>query len=103
MIGVLLIGLLASVSAGDYRPSLSTLSGVDSSTLVNAMDDALLQCGKVYESLGSGYHDFMASSRVVSFFESSLPPGQKPGTIVLMGCGLAGLWMYGRGRRPGRR
>ena len=102
-IGILLAGLVLSVSTGGYPASLATLSGVDSATLVNVMDDAILQCGKVYESLGSGYHDFMASSRIVSFFESSPPPGRKPGTIALPGCGLAGLWMYGRGRRPGRR
>ena len=83
-VGILLVGLDLSVSAGG-APSLATLSGVDSATHGNVMDDTIDQCGKVIESLGDGYHDFMESSRIVKFFESLLPPDQKPGTIALLG------------------
>jgi hypothetical protein len=102
-IGILLVGLVLSVSTGGHPLSFATLSGVDSTTLANVMDDAIDQCGQVIESLGDGYHDFMASSRIVYFFKSLLPPDQKPGTIVLLGCGLVGLWGYGRGWGSGRR
>ncbi len=102
-IGILLAGLVLGVSTGAYHPSPATLSGFDSTTLCNAMDDAIDQCGKVIESLRDGYHDFMASSRIVYFFKNLLPPDQKPGTIALLGCGLVGLWGYGRGWGSGRR
>ena len=102
-IGILLVGLALSVSAGGFPPSLATLPSVDSATLGNVMDDAIDQCGTVIESVSDGYRDFMASSRIVHFFKSLLPPDQKPGTIALLGCGLVGLWGYGRGWGSGRR
>jgi hypothetical protein len=102
-IGILLVGLALSVSAGGFPPSLATLSSVDSATLGNVMDDAIDQCGIVIESIRDGYRDFMASSRIVYFFKSLLPPDQKPGTIALLGCGLVGLCGYGRRWGSGRR
>jgi hypothetical protein len=103
IIGFVLIGLLVGVSTGRFHPAFTTLDGLDSSTLVNAMDDAINCAGTVIEHLSAIYHDFVASSRIVYFFEHTLLPGQKPGTIVLLGCGLAGVWGYGRIRRPGSR
>ena len=98
MIGVLLIGLLLCVSVGIYQPSFTTLSGFDSATLVNVMDDAIDYCGKAVEGSVVFYQDFMASSKIVYFFKYYLPPGQNPGTIVLLGCGFVGLWGFGRKR-----
>jgi hypothetical protein len=40
----------------------------------------------------------MSSSKIVDFFKFYLPLDQNPGTIALLGCGLAGLWGYGRKR-----
>jgi len=50
------------------------------------------------ESLIAFYQDFMESSKIVYFFKYYLQPGQKPGTIALLGCGFVGLWGYGRMR-----
>ena len=103
IIGVLLIGLLISVSTGAYQPSFTYLSGFDSTTLVNVVDDAINYCGKSVESLIAFYQDFTESSKIVYFFKSYLPPDQNPGTIALLGCGLVGLWGYGRVRRSRRK
>lgn len=73
------------------------MSSLDATTLGNVTGDAIDQCGEVIESLGDGYHDFMASNRIFYFFKNLLPPDQKPGTILLLGCGLMGVWGYGRG------
>ena len=102
-IGLVLIGLLVCVSTGRFHPAFTSLDVLDSPALMNAMDDAIGCAGTVIERLGAIYHDFVASSGIVYFFKNTLLPDQTPGTIVLLGCGLAGVWGYGRVRRPGRR
>ena len=94
MIGVLLIGLLLSVSVGVYQPSFTTLSRFDSNTLVNVIYDAINYCGKAVEIAIAFYQDFMASNKIVYLFKYYLPPDQNHGTIVLLGCGFLGLWGY---------
>jgi len=96
IIGVLFICLLLNAYAGDYLPSFISLSGFDSTTLLNVIDGTINYCKIIVESLSACYHDFMASSKIVSFFKYYLPYDQNPGTMVLLGFGFVGLWGYGR-------
>jgi hypothetical protein len=96
MIGALLIGLFLSVSTGAYRPSLTSLSDFDANVLLCEVGAAIDYCMSADERLSGFYHDFMSSNKIVSFFKSHLPPDQKPGTILLLGFGLVGLWGYSR-------
>lgn len=98
IIGVLLIGLLISVSTGAYQPSFTSFSGFDSTMLVNVVDGAFNYGGKAVESLIDFYRNIIESSKIAYFFNNYLPPDLKPGTIVLLGCGVMGLWGYGRRR-----
>jgi hypothetical protein len=97
IIGILFIGLLLSDRGGAYQPSFTTLSNFDSGMLLNLIDDAIDYCVKNVESLSAYYHDFMSSSKIVYFIKYYLPPDQRPGTIVLLGCGFVfvGVWGYG--------
>ena len=96
IIRVLLIGLLICVSTGAYQPSLTSFSGFDSTMLVNVVDGAFDYGGKAVESLIDFYHNVLESSKFVYVFNNYLPPDLIPGTIVLLGCGVIGLWGYGR-------
>lgn len=96
MIGALLIGLFLSVSTGAYRPSLTSLSDFDANVLLYEVGVAIKYCMSADERLSAFYHDFMSSNKTMSFFKSNLPPDQNPGTIVLLGLGLVGLWGYSR-------
>jgi len=57
MIGILIIGFLLIVSVGGYQPSFTTLSGFDSTTLVNVIDDAINYCEENVESLSACYEE----------------------------------------------
>jgi len=95
---ILLICFSLSVSNGVYHPSFTSLSGFDSPTCVNVVDDAIIYCGNAADSLVAIYQDFMASSRIVYLFNSYFPTDRKPGEIMLLGCGFVGLAAYGRRR-----
>jgi hypothetical protein len=99
IIGILLVGLLASVSTGVYQSSSTSFHDFDSTTLVNMIDDAIMYCGNAVDSLAAVYKDFMASNRIVYFFKSSLPPELPLSTLLLLGSVLVGLAGYGRRRR----
>ena len=97
MIGVLLILLILlmlRVSAGVVQPSFTTLSGVDSTRLANVIDDAINYCGKAVERPTAFYQDFVASNKIVYFFNYYIPADQKPGMIMPPGCCFVGLWGY---------
>jgi len=98
-IAVLVIGLLIGVSTAADPPSFTSLSDFNFIMLANVVGDAMNNCGKAIGSLVAIYQDFMASNNIVYFFKSSLPPELKSGTIILLVCGLAGLWGCGRWRR----
>ena len=98
-IAVLVIGLLIGVSTAADHPSFTSLSDFNFIMLANVVDDAINYCGKAIGSLVAIYQDFMASSKIVYFFKSSLPLELKPGTTILLVCGLVGLWGCGRWRR----
>lgn len=99
IISVLFIGLLVGLFSGVGQSSSASFSGFDSSTLVNVVDDTIIFCKNAVDRLVTMYQEFMASSEIIGFFKYYLPPDQKPITMVLLGCGLLGLWGYGRGKR----
>lgn len=88
---------MLGVSTAAYRP-FTSLFDFDSTVLLKEVGDAIDYCKNADGSLIAFYHDFMSSNKIVGFFKFYLPLDQKPGTIALLGCGLAGLWGYGRKR-----
>ena len=95
---ILFICFSLSVFQGVFHPSFTSLSGFDSSTLTDVVDNGINYGGNAAESLVAIYQDFMASSKISNFFKTYIPLDQNPGTIILLSCCFVGLLGYGRKR-----